>query len=166
VDLVLRQIGRVPASALYERRFAAAGSERWAEMAEVVVNEGSEPGDLARGAGFGRGGGPESLAARWEAAQRRLSSSLRQAEMVDRAVRMLDEQLTEYGVPDENGSLHATARALLTIAYGTEAYDVTFVSTAGQSSIRVRHTAFALEAEVVPPPSASRLSPVPAEPSA
>jgi hypothetical protein len=128
---------------------------------EVPVNEDSEPDDLTRGAGFGRGGGVDSLAARREAAQRRLSSSLRQAEMVERAVRVLDEQLIEYSVPDDNGSLHATARALLTIAYGAEAYDVTFVPTTGEAAVRVRHTEFGLEAEVVEPPSAPKNEAVP-----
>lgn len=118
------------------------------------MNGDSESSDAARGAGFDRGGSLDSLVARREAAQRRLSSSLRQAELVDRGMRMLDEQLTEYGVPDDDGALHATARALLTIAYGTEAYDVTFLPTASETAVRVRHTTFGLETEVVPPDTA------------
>lgn len=74
--------------------------------------------------------------------------------MVDHAVRMLEEQLTEYDVPDDRGSLRATARALLTVAFGAEAYDVTFVESPGNAVIRVRHTTFGLEAEVVQPPAA------------
>lgn len=116
------------------------------------MDEDIEPGDLTRGAGFGRGGGLESLAARREAAERRLVSSVRQAEMVERALRVLHEQLVECTIPDDNGSLHATARALLDVAYGTDAYDVTLVPTTGQAAIRVRHTEFGLEAEVVDPP--------------
>ena len=115
------------------------------------MNGDSGSSDAARGAGFDRGGSLDSLVARREAAQRRLSSSLRQAELVDRGMRMLEEQLTEYGVPDDDGALHATARALLTIAYGTEAYDVTFLPTASETAVRVRHTTFGLETEVVPP---------------
>jgi hypothetical protein len=119
------------------------------------MNEDREPLDQARRADLARGGGFDGLLDRRDAAQRRLSSALRQAELVDRAVRVLDEQLTEYGVPDDNGSLHATARALLTIAYSHEAYDVTFVPTLGEAAVRVRHTMFGLEAEVQVPPSES-----------
>lgn len=122
------------------------------------MNGDDEPGGLAQRRGLGRDVSLQSLAARREAAERRLSSAVRQAELIDGAVRMLDEQLTEFGVPDDNGSLHATARALLTVACGTEAYDVTFLPKSGHPAVRVRHSAFGLEAEVLGRPAPSPLS--------
>ena len=118
------------------------------------VDEDKQPGD-PRGVGFGRASALDSFAARREAAQRRLSSTLRQTEMIDHAVRMLLEQLTEFELSDDSGSLRATARALLSVASGAESYDVTFVDASVHAAIRVRHTTFGLEAEVVRPSSSA-----------
>ena len=74
---------------------------------------------MGRGRGFGRGVGLDSLAERREAAQRRLSSSLRAAELVDCALRRLDEALTDQGVEYLDPSLRATVRGLLHLAYDT-----------------------------------------------
>ena len=65
---------------------------------------------LVRGAGFGRAGGLDSLAERREAARRRLSSSVRTAELVECALRAFDEVMAERGLPDHDGSLRLTAR--------------------------------------------------------
>lgn len=115
--------------------------------AEIRSDAGSA--GLARGTGFGRGGGLDSLAARREAAQRRLSSSVRAAELVDCALRGFDEAVAERGVADPDGSLRPTARALLTLAYSVVGYDVTILPAAADVAIRVRHTPFGPEAEVV-----------------
>jgi len=104
---------------------------------------------LARGVGFGRGGGTESLAERREAAQRRLSSSVRAAELVACALRAFDEAMTEQAIPDADESLRATVRAALTIAYEKPGFDVTLVPAPGDVAVRVRHTPFGPEAEVL-----------------
>jgi hypothetical protein len=115
--------------------------------AEIRSDAGSA--GLARGTGFGRGGGLDSLAARREAAQRRLSSSVRAAELVDCALRGFDEAVAEQGVADPDGSLRPTVRALLNLAYSVVGYDVTILPAAADVAIRVRHTPFGPEAEVV-----------------
>src|SRR3954449_2087103 len=106
-------------------------------------------GHAPRGYGVGRGAGAESFAQRREAAQRRLLSSARQVELVDSALRALDEQLADYRVADPDGTLRTTARALLAVAYGTEAYDVAFAPAHGRVAIRVRRSDFGLEAAIV-----------------
>jgi hypothetical protein len=103
---------------------------------------------LARGVGFGRGG-HESLAERREAAQRRLSSSVRTAQLVACALRAFDEALTERGLRDTDGSLRASVRALLTIAYDEPGFDVLLVPAPGVLAVRVRHTPFGPESEVL-----------------
>jgi hypothetical protein len=103
---------------------------------------------LARGAGFGRGG-HESLAERREAAQRRLSSSVRTAELVACALRAFDEVMAEHGLPDPDGSLRASVRAMLTIAYDKPDFDVLLVPAPGVLAVRVRHTPFGPESEVL-----------------
>ncbi len=104
---------------------------------------------MGRGRGFGRGVGLDSLAERREAAQRRLSSSMRAAELVDCALRRLDEALTDQGVEYLDPSLRATVRGLLHLAYDTPGYDVTLLPAAGDIAVRVQHTPFGPEAEVV-----------------
>lgn len=110
---------------------------------------GDASGQVPRGYGVGRGAGAESFAQRRETAQRRLLSSARQVELVDSALRALDEQLADYRVADPDGTLRATARALLAVAYGTEAYDVAFAPAHGRVAIRVRRSDFGLEAAIV-----------------
>jgi len=124
----------------------------------MAAEIGRDPGFpvLARGVGFGRGGGPESLAERREAAQRRLSSSVRAAELVDCAVRAFDEVMTERALPDPDGSLRASVRAILTIAYDRLGFDVTLVPAPGDLAVRVRHTPFGPEAEVLELPPATQ----------
>jgi hypothetical protein len=98
-----------------------------------------------------RGHSGTSIAARHEAARRRVSSSQRQAELVEHAVRTLDEQLSLYRVDDADGVLHATARAMLAVACDTEGYDVAFAAASGQVAVRVRRSTFGLEVDVVGP---------------
>jgi hypothetical protein len=107
------------------------------------------PSGLTRGMGFGRAGGHDSLAERREAAQRRLSSTVRAAELVDCALRAFDEALAEHGGVDRDGSLRLTVRSLLTMAYGAVDYDMTVLPAAADVAVRVRHTPFGPEAEVV-----------------
>jgi hypothetical protein len=104
---------------------------------------------LSRGTGFGRGGGQNSLASRREAAQRRLSSSVRTAELVACALRAFDEAMTELRLPDPDGSLRASVRATLTIAYDKPGFDITMVPGHGALAVRVRHSSFGPEAEVL-----------------
>lgn len=151
-------------------------SKGWGMTAEIRDDTGSA--GLGRGTGFGRGGGLDSLAARREAAQRRLSSSVRATELVDCALRSFDEAVAERGVADPDGSLRPTVRALLTLAYGAVGYDVTILPAASDAAVRVRYTPFGPEAEVValvpvaeqtvsgPPPGAAPLAPVAAAPPA
>jgi hypothetical protein len=103
---------------------------------------------LARGVGFGRGG-HESLAERREAAQRRLSSSVRAAELVACALRAFDEAMAERGLPDPDGSLRANVRATLTIAYDKPGFDVLLVPAPGVLAVRVRNTPFGPESELL-----------------
>jgi hypothetical protein len=111
---------------------------------------------LARGVGFGRGGGHDSLAERREAAQRRLSSSVRMAELVACALRAFDEAMAERGLPDPDGTLRASVRAALAIAYDKPGFDVTLVPAPGALAVRVRHTPFGPEAEVLELPPTTR----------
>jgi hypothetical protein len=103
---------------------------------------------VGRGVGPGRGGGMHSFAERREAAQRRLSSSARAAEVVDVAMRAYDELSQDLGVPDATGSLRAGVRALLGIAYTVPGFDVTLIPTPATFAVRVRHTLFGPEAEI------------------
>jgi hypothetical protein len=104
---------------------------------------------LARGVGFGRGGGHDSLAERREAAQRRLSSSVRMAELVACALRAFDEAMAERRLPDPDGTLRASVRAALAIAYDKPGFDVTLVPAPGALAVRIRNTPFGPEAEVL-----------------
>lgn len=104
---------------------------------------------LTRGTGFGRAGGRGSLVERREAAQRRLSSTVRAAELVECALRGFDEALAEHGVVDHDGSLRPTVRTLLGLAYGTTDYEVTILPAFADVAVRVRHTPFGPEAEVL-----------------
>jgi hypothetical protein len=124
----------------------------------MAAEIGRDPGFsvLARGVGFGRGGGHESLAERREAAQRRLSSSVRTAELVACALRAFDELMAERGLPDPDGSLRASVHATLMTAYGKPGYDVTLVPAPGAIAVRVRHTPFGPEAEVLELPPATQ----------
>src|SRR5690242_10486527 len=123
-------------------------------MAAEIGRDHSSP-VLARGMGFGRGGGHDSLAERREAAQRRLSSSARAAELVGVALRAFDEAMAERALPDPDGSLRATVRATLTIAYDRPGFDVSLVPAPGALAVRVRHTPFGPEAEVLELPPAA-----------
>ena len=103
---------------------------------------------MARPTGFGRPAGIESRIERQEAAERRLSSSLRQAEAVDAALRALDQQLAEIGEADKDEILRASARALLVVAFRKADYDVTLLPASRAVGLRVRNTTFGLKAEV------------------
>jgi hypothetical protein len=113
------------------------------------IRHASELAALTRGTGFGRAGGRNSLVERREAAQRRLSSTVRAAELVECALRGFEEALAEHGVVDRDGSLRPTVRALLGLAYGTTDYDVTILPASADVAVRVRHTPFGPEAELV-----------------
>jgi hypothetical protein len=97
---------------------------------------------------FGRAGSVESLIERQEAAERRLSSSLRQAESVDSALRALDQQLARMGGAEKAEVLRASARALLVVAFRQEDYDVTVLPASCGFGLRVRNTTSGLRAEV------------------
>jgi hypothetical protein len=103
---------------------------------------------LARPTDFGRARGIESLLERQEAAERRLSSSLRQAESVDSALRALEQQLADLNEADTVEVLRATARALLVVAFRREDYDVTLLPASCAFGLRVRNTTSGLQAEV------------------
>jgi hypothetical protein len=107
---------------------------------------------LVRPTGFGRPWGIESRIERQEAAERRLSSSVRQAESVDAALRALDQQLADIGQADNDESLRASARALLVVAFRTADYDVTLLPASRAVGLRVRNTTFGLQAEVTETP--------------
>jgi hypothetical protein len=91
-----------------------------------------------------------NLLRRREAAEKRLSVSLRRAQLVDSAMTALEQQLTDGGVADPDGSLRSATRALLTVACALSEYDVTLVPAGGEVAVRVRHTQlFGLGATVV-----------------
>jgi hypothetical protein len=100
------------------------------------------------GMSFGRPGRLDSVAQRREAAQRRLSSSLRRAQLVDCALRMLDEQLATRSLDDDDNPVRASARALLSVACDTPGFDMTLMPAGGEAGVRVQHTAFGLETHV------------------
>lgn len=103
---------------------------------------------LPRPTGFGRAGGIESLIERQETAERRLASSLRQAEAVNSALGTLDQQLADVGAADEAEILRASARALLVVAFRQKDYDVTLLPASCDFRLRVRNTTSGLQAEV------------------
>jgi hypothetical protein len=61
----------------------------------------------------------------------------------------MDEVVTEHGVVDRDGSLRPTVRALLSLAYDRADYDVTLLPATVEVAVRVRHTPFGPEAEVI-----------------
>jgi hypothetical protein len=91
----------------------------------------------------------DTLVRRREAVERRLSSSLRHAELVDGALAELDHQLAEAGEAFPSHALRASARALLGVAAGEEGYDATLVPAGSRVAVRVRNTLFGLQADVV-----------------
>ena len=74
---------------------------------------------------------------------------MRAAELVDCALRRFDEALNDQGVEHFDPSLRATIQGLLSLAYGTPGYDVTLLPAAGDIAVRVQHTPFGPEAEIV-----------------
>ncbi len=70
-------------------------------------------------------------------------------------MRALEEQLVEHGVPDHDGTLRATAKVMLGVAYSSASYDIAFAPAHGRVAVRIRHTDFGLEADIVAlhPPS-------------
>ena len=71
------------------------------------------------------------------------------AAQVDSALQGLDEQLAAHQVRDPDGSLRATARSALVVAYGVPEYDVAFAPARGRVAIRIMHSRSGLEALVV-----------------
>lgn len=117
----------------------------------MAAEIGREPGlpSWSRHVDVTRTGGLSSLADRREAAKRRLSSSVRAAELIACGLRAFDEAMTERALPDPQGYLRASVQAMLALAYELPGYDVTLVAPVGQVAARVRHTVFGPEAEVV-----------------
>jgi hypothetical protein len=111
---------------------------------------------MGRGMDLGRTQSIETLVRHHEAVEQRLSSSLRQAELVDSALTGLDHQLDDVDEPGTAEALRASARALLAVAAGQDGYDVMVVPHGGGMGVRVRNTLFGLRADVVPP-AASRI---------
>jgi hypothetical protein len=100
------------------------------------------------GIGFGRGDA-DSFAQRRLAAEQRLSSSRRMTELVESALGRLDEQLAAHGVQDVGGSLRATARSALLVAYEVPEYDMAIAPARGRIAVRITHSEFGLEVRVV-----------------
>jgi hypothetical protein len=87
-----------------------------------------------------------------EAVEQKLSSSLRQAQLVDDALAELDHQLAEMDQAAEvsaDRALRASARALLVVAATAGDYDVTLVPEGSSLGVRVRKTLFRLQADLV-----------------
>jgi len=71
------------------------------------------------------------------------------AELVACALRAFDEAMAERGLPDPDGSLRAGVQATLTLAYDKPDFDVLLVPAPGVLAVRVRHTPFGPESEVL-----------------
>lgn len=133
-----------------------------------TTQESDRPG-MGRGMDLGRAQSVDTLVRHREAVEQRLSSALRQAELVDRALAELDHQLSDVGrvLPDH---LRASARALLVVAAGEERYDATLVPDGGQVAVRVRKTLFGLQVGVIdrapaPSPASRAEEPAPELPA-
>jgi hypothetical protein len=111
---------------------------------------------MGRGMDLGRAESIETLVRRREAVEQRLSSSLRQAELIDGALAELQRQLGALGETGADHTLRASARALLTVAAAAaeERYDATFVLHGSYLAVRVQRTLFGLQADVVHHPTA------------
>jgi hypothetical protein len=103
---------------------------------------------MGRGMDLGRGQSIEGLVRRSEPVERRLLSSLRQAELVETALAELDRQLARGADPSPHHALRASARALLAVAAGEDEYDATLVLAGGHEAVRVRKSLFGLQAEL------------------
>ncbi len=127
-----------------------------------TTQESDRPG-MGRGMDLGRAQSIDTLVRHREAVEQRLSSALRQAELVDGALVELDRRLADAGEVGLDHPLRASARALLVVAIGEERYDATLVPDRGDVALRVRKTLFGLQVDVVhraaagPPPRAPRV---------
>jgi hypothetical protein len=70
-------------------------------------------------------------------------------DLVDRALRGLDEELAAHGVRDPDGSLRATVRSALVVASGVPEYDVAIAAARGRVALRVKHSELGLVVHVV-----------------
>jgi len=104
---------------------------------------------MGRGMDLGRAQSIDTLVRHREAVEQRLSSALRQAELVDGALVELDRRLADAGEVGLDHPLRASARALLVVAIGEEMYDATLVPDRGDVAVRVRKTLFGLQVDVV-----------------
>jgi len=105
---------------------------------------------MGGGMDLGRAESIDTLMRRREAVEQRLSSSLHQAEVVDTALSVLDRSLADRaqtGCADE--TLRASVRALLTVAVGDGDYDATLMLAHAAVAVRIRHTLFGLQVDVV-----------------
>jgi hypothetical protein len=98
---------------------------------------------------LGRARSIETAVRHREAVELRLSSALRQAELVDRALAELDHQLAAVGEVGPDHPLRVSARALLVVAADEEGYDVTLFPGRGRLAVRVRKTLLGLQVDVI-----------------
>jgi hypothetical protein len=105
---------------------------------------------MGRGMDLGRAESIDTLVRRREAVEQRLSFSLHQAEVVDTALADLDRGLADRAQLEcADETLRASARALLTVALGEVDYDVTLTPARAAVAVRIRHTLFGLQVDVV-----------------
>src|SRR5689334_9432066 len=105
---------------------------------------------MGRGMDLGRAESIDTLMRRREAVEQRLSFSLHQAEVVDTALAYLDRGLADRAQMEcADETLRASARALLTVALGEVDYDATLTLARAAVAVRIRHTLFGLQVDVV-----------------
>jgi hypothetical protein len=122
---------------------------------------------MGSGMDLGRSESIDTLIRRREAVEQRLSSSLHQAELVDTALEALDRQLADRSdVRRTDSSLRASARALLTVALADADYDAILMPANVPVAVRIRHTLFGLQIDVVDRAMARPDRPSAAEPPA
>jgi hypothetical protein len=112
----------------------------------------SEKPGMGGGMDLGRGESIDTLTRRREAVAERLSFSLHRADLIDGALAALDRQLaegTDTGCADP--LLRASARALLTVAVDDAEYDATLIPAHIPVAVRIHHTLFGLQVDVVQP---------------
>jgi len=116
---------------------------------EMRTTQDSDEPHLDRHPDLGRTHSVDALVQHWETVEQRLWSSLRRAQLIDRALAEFDHQLTDTSEASQDGTLRASVRALLTVAADVDGYDGTLVPDCGHLVVRVRKTLFGLQVDVV-----------------
>jgi hypothetical protein len=116
---------------------------------EMRTTQDSDEPHLDRHPDLGRAQSVNALVQHRDTVEQRLWSSLRRAQLIDRALGEFDHQLADTGEASPEDALRASVRALLTVASDVDGYDATLVPDRGYLAVRIRKTLFGLQVDVV-----------------